>query len=157
MAMASTTSAAASTLLSGSKSSSDHPILSPHHPHLTPILSATAPFPTITLDLTNPKSDHHLRQPPFHFPFATSMHSNTPAVLGHVTSQQNNATVYSDGRSSDDQEVMNAATAAAFTSDPHFMAALVAAIGSVIGNENGNNNGNGGDMKNDIPINLYPP
>ncbi|KAK1440079.1 hypothetical protein QVD17_05904 [Tagetes erecta] len=146
MAMASTTSAAASMLLSGPKSSSDHPILSPHYPHLTPILSATAPFPTVTLDLTNPKSDHYLRQPPFHFPFST----NTPMVLGHVTSQLNNAT---DGRSSD-REVTNAATAADFTSDPHFMAALVAAIGSVIGNNNGGDNVY---TKNDTSINLYPP
>ncbi|KAI3675623.1 hypothetical protein L1987_85214 [Smallanthus sonchifolius] len=142
MTMASTTSAAASMLLSGSKSSSDYlnrhlTTLSSHPTHLTPTLSATAPFPTVTLDLTNPRSDHHLRQPPFHFPFATNSMINRPlAVLGHLTGQQNNATMYnSDGQTSD-RELMNAATAAV-TSDPQFMTALVAAIGSIIGNNNG--------------------
>ncbi|KAI7750312.1 hypothetical protein M8C21_005833 [Ambrosia artemisiifolia] len=158
MAMASTTSAAASTLLSGSKSSSDHlnhhhltpgPMLSPYPPHLTTTLSATAPFPTITLDLTNPRPDNHIRQPPFHFPFSTNMHPDInlhsrPLVLGHLASQQNNATKFSDVQSSN-QEMMNATTAAV-TSDPHFMAALVAAIGSIIGSNNCNS---GGDISDD--------
>ncbi|XP_021993518.1 WRKY transcription factor 6 isoform X2 [Helianthus annuus] len=156
MAMASTTSAAASTLLSGSKSSSDHlnhhltpgSMLSSYPPHLTTTLSATAPFPTVTLDLTNPRSDHHIRPPPFHFPFSTNIPSinihNKPLVVGHLSGQQNNATKFSDVQRSA-QEMMNAATAAV-TSDPHFMAALVAAIGSIIGSDNRNN---GGDISND--------
>ncbi|KAJ0734141.1 putative transcription factor WRKY family [Helianthus annuus] len=160
MAMASTTSAAASTLLSGSKSSSDHlnhhltpgSMLSSYPPHLTTTLSATAPFPTVTLDLTNPRSDHHIRPPPFHFPFSTNMHPsinihNRPLVVGHLSGQQNNATKFSDVQSSD-QEMMNAATAAV-TSDPHFMAALVAAIGSIIGSDNRNNDGDISTDKND--------
>ncbi|KAI3810060.1 hypothetical protein L1987_19667 [Smallanthus sonchifolius] len=166
MTMASTTSAAASMLLSGSKSSSEYlnrhltagSMLSSHHTHLTPTLSATAPFPTVTLDLTNPRSDHHLRQPPFHFPFSTNMHPNInlpnrPLVLGQLTSQQNNATMYSDAQTSD-RELMNAATAAV-TSDPHFMAALVAAIGSIIGNDNRNNGGDISRNKNDDNFKRY--
>ncbi|XP_076892458.1 WRKY transcription factor 6-like [Bidens hawaiensis] len=144
MAMASTTSAAASMLLSASKSSVDHlnhhltpgvPMLASYPPHLTATLSATAPFPTVTLDLTNPR--------PFNFPFSTNMYpnnnmninlTNRPLALGHLTGQQSNETKFSDVQSSN-QEMMNAATAAV-TSNPHFMAALVAAIGSIIGNDN---------------------
>lgn len=157
MTMASTTSAAASMLLSGSISSSDH-----HHHHhnlitpgsmlsspnqITTTLSATAPFPTITLDLT---SDHHeLRRPQFHFPLSTNMHQNinlnpnSPrAVIGQLAGQQYNisATKFSGAQSSD-QQLMNAATAAV-TSDPQFMAALAAAIGSIISHGNDNDNDN---------------
>ncbi|XP_076916865.1 WRKY transcription factor 6-like [Bidens hawaiensis] len=157
MAMASTTSAAASMLLSGPKSSSDHlnhhftAMLSPYPPHLTTTLSATAPFPTVTLDLTNPR--------PFNFPFSTNMHNNNNNInnnnltnrslaLGHLAGQQSNATKFCDVQSSN-QEMMNAATAAV-TSNPHFMAALVAAIGSIIGNDNQNNGtGDISDDKND--------
>ncbi|KVI10333.1 DNA-binding WRKY [Cynara cardunculus var. scolymus] len=155
MAMASTTSAAASMLLSGSISSSDHHhhnLISPgsmlSSPNLTTTLSATAPFPTITLDLT---SDHHdLRQPsPFHFPFSTNMNcnidqnSNIPMATGQLAAAQqynNNATKFS-GVQRSDQQLMDAATAAV-TSDPQFMAALAAAIGSIIGHGNDNNNDN---------------
>ncbi|KAJ9562594.1 hypothetical protein OSB04_007754 [Centaurea solstitialis] len=154
--MASTTSAAASMLLSGSISSSDHHHHNYHQisprsmlssPNLTTTLSATAPFPTITLDLT---SDHHdLRQPPpFHFPFSTNMHpsitlnSNSPrAVMGQMGAQPyNNVTKFSSEQISD-QQLMNAA-ATAVTSDPQFMAALAAAIGSIISHGNDNDNDN---------------
>nr|GEV18713.1 probable WRKY transcription factor 31 [Tanacetum cinerariifolium] len=145
-AMASTTSAAASMLLSGSISSSNNlnhhltsgSMLSSYHPNITTSLSSTAPFPTITLDLTNPSTNHHTPQPPFHFPFSTNMHPNInlpnrPLVLGQLSSQHYNATKSADVQSSQ-QELMNAATAAV-TADPNFMAALVAAIGSIIGND----------------------
>lgn len=54
MPMASTTSAAASMLLSGTMSSSDHQGVRPPNSN---ILSHSAPFPTITLDLT--QGTHH--------------------------------------------------------------------------------------------------
>lgn len=144
-AMASTTSAAASMLLSGSISSSNNlnqhltsgSMLSSYPPNITTSLSSTAPFPTITLDLTNPSANNHIPQPPFHFPFSTNMLPNInlpnrPLVLGQ-SSQHYNATKFSNVQSSE-QELMNAATAAV-TADPNFMAALVAAIGSIIGND----------------------
>nr|XP_043622178.1 probable WRKY transcription factor 31 isoform X2 [Erigeron canadensis] len=157
MAMASTTSAAASMLLSGSISSANHlnyqfaagSTLSSCHPNLTTTLSSTAPFPTITLDLTNPNpaENHFPRPQPPYFPFSTNMphpnnnnisFPNRPLVLGQFPSQEyNNATKFSDLHSSSaDQElIMNAATAAV-TSDPQFMVALATAIGSILGNDN---------------------
>ncbi|KAL8205607.1 hypothetical protein R6Q57_009158 [Mikania cordata] len=133
MAMASTTSAAASMLLSGSKSTPDHlnrhltagSMLSSYPSHLTTPLASTTTFPTVTLDLTSPRPDLHLRQPPFHFPFSTNMHPNINVP--------NRPLVHFDTPSSD-RELMNAATAAV-TSDPNFMTALVAAIGSIIGSD----------------------
>ncbi|KAD3067077.1 hypothetical protein E3N88_34957 [Mikania micrantha] len=143
MAMASTTSAAASMLLSGSKSTSDHlnrhltagSMLSSYPSHLTTSLASTTTFPTVTLDLTSPRPDFHLRQPPFHFPFSTNMHPNINVP--------NRPLVHFDTPSSD-RELMNAATAAV-TSDPNFMTALVAAIGSIIGSDTCNR---GGDVNN---------
>ncbi|KAL4554762.1 hypothetical protein LXL04_037365 [Taraxacum kok-saghyz] len=133
MTMASTTSAAASMLLSGSISSSDHHnhhltagamLSSNHHPNITTTLSATSPFPTITLDLTNPSSDHlHPPQPPLHFPFLTDAHPNFRPPPPPATKFF--------GVQSSDQELMNAATAAV-TADPHFMASLAAVIGSIM-------------------------
>lgn len=163
--MASTTSAAASMLLSGSISSSDHlnnhftssSMFSSYPQNLTTTLSATAPFPTITLDLTTPIDTNH-NQPPFQFPFSTNMqHSNVnlpnrSLVLGQMVGQENNnVTKFSDIQSSD-QELMSAATAAV-TSDPNFMAALVAAIGSIIGNGQRNNDGGGNENDNDFKRN----
>ncbi|GKA20822.1 probable WRKY transcription factor 31, partial [Tanacetum coccineum] len=159
-AMASTTSAAASMLLSGSISSSNNlnhhltsgSMLSSYHPNITTSLSSTAPFPTITLDLTNPSTNHHTPQPPFHFPFSTNMHPNInlpnrPLVLGQLSSQHYNATKSADVQSSQ-QELMNAATAAV-TADPNFMAALVAAIGSIIGNDQRDTGGSKNENDND--------
>ncbi|KAK9057070.1 hypothetical protein SSX86_024437 [Deinandra increscens subsp. villosa] len=138
MPMASTTSAAASMLLSGSKSSSDHHLN--HHLSATTLLSPTAPFPTVTLDLTT-TSD---RPPPFHFPFSTT-NMQQPIMPPLVPGQPNHAAIYSDVTQAADRELMDAATAAV-TSDPNFMAALVAAIGSIIGT---------GDNKNDDNFKRY--
>ncbi|XP_071725787.1 WRKY transcription factor 6-like [Rutidosis leptorrhynchoides] len=142
MSMASTTSAAASMLLSGSISSTDHfnhhitsnSLFSSYpHQNLTTTLSATAPFPTITLDLTNPNiNTNSHNQPPFQFPFSTNILQRASSNIFH------NGTKFSEVQSSHDQELMSAATAAV-TSDPNFMAALVAAIGSIIGNGQRNN------------------
>ncbi|KAI3510038.1 hypothetical protein L1887_25565 [Cichorium endivia] len=151
MTMASTTSAAASMLLSGSVSSSDKhnhhltagSMLSSYHPNMTTTLSATSPFPTITLDLTNPSSDYHLREPPFNFPFLTNTHHNyslpdKTSALEPSEAQQYMATKFSDIQSSN-QEAMRAATTA-ITTDPHFMATLVAVINSIITNDGVSNN-----------------
>ncbi|KAI3753970.1 hypothetical protein L2E82_26036 [Cichorium intybus] len=151
MTMASTTSAAASMLLSGSVSSSDKhnqhltagSMLSSYHPNMTTTLSATAPFPTITLDLTNPSSDYHLREPPFNFPFLTNTHHNYSLpdkilTLEPSEAQQYMSTKFS-GIQSSNQEAMKAATTA-ITADPQFMATLVAVISSIITNDGVSNN-----------------
>ncbi|CAI9092612.1 OLC1v1027904C2 [Oldenlandia corymbosa var. corymbosa] len=80
MAMASTTSAAANMLLSGSMSSADHGLMNPNFLARTILpcsssmatISASAPFPTITLDLTqspNPLQQYQRPSTPFQLPF----------------------------------------------------------------------------------------
>ncbi|KAM7504205.1 hypothetical protein LguiB_003109 [Lonicera macranthoides] len=122
MTMASTTSAAATMLLSGSMSSSDglmnnSGVLSrtmlPCSSNLATI-SASAPFPTVTLDLTNPS---HLQKPQFQAPFTGLGHDNNQSKFMQSS-----------------QEIMSAAATAAIAADPNFTAALVAAISSIIGN-----------------------
>lgn len=169
--MASTTSAAASMLLSGSMPSSDG-MMSPHFnlknalpfsPSLAS-LSASAPFPTVTLDLThfNPTNNNPSQ---FHRPL-TQVHGSSqslplnavamPHVLGQVNNQQGNffGLLRSLGvetphlpQSQMQAHVANdtiTAATAAITSDPSFASALVAAITSIISNshqnqQNGNN------------------
>ncbi|XP_027186098.1 probable WRKY transcription factor 31 [Cicer arietinum] len=129
-AMASTTSAAASMLLSGSMPSADgyiNPAIleSAGFPcsHSMATLSASAPFPTITLDLT---------KKPTTSPFYDHNCMSTPNIFG---SQIMEPATFA--------ETVSAATAAV-TSDPKFTAALVAAITSMIGSSHPNNNGANG-------------
>lgn len=123
MKMASTTSAAATMLLSGSMPSSDGLINAPLYSQNLATISASAPFPTITLDLTTTNNNNtsvlQTPQQPL-FPFTTLHQSQQPI--------------------SDSQGlIMNAATAAAIAADPHFNAVLAAAISSIIGNAHPNN------------------
>ncbi|KAJ1283416.1 hypothetical protein BS78_03G126900 [Paspalum vaginatum] len=160
--MANTTSAAAAMLLSGPATSRDgaaallgHPAALFHHHSSIPYastmatLSASAPFPTITLDLTqapppgaagsgNLLPHHGLQRPPvgvgihpptmpFPVPPPLAMFlppqrpptATMPAGLHQVTRQQQQ------------QSVMETVTAA-ITADPNFTTALAAAISSVI-------------------------
>ncbi|XP_019183311.1 PREDICTED: WRKY transcription factor 42-like isoform X2 [Ipomoea nil] len=104
--MASTTSAAATMLLSGAARSADGPgrpvNLDVLPPNFLPTISTFASVPTITLDLTNPMATQQT-PPPFHSP-------NPPLPPGIVS-----------------------AAAAALTRNPSFTAALVSAITSIIG------------------------
>ncbi|KAK9161881.1 hypothetical protein Syun_008222 [Stephania yunnanensis] len=104
--MANTTSAAASMLLSGSTASKDALLgncafYTPHLPYAT--LSASGPFPTITLDLTNntasatttttpnlmhfqrPPYDHHHHHQYPSTPFAIPLLQGCPQFLGYPT------------------------------------------------------------------------
>ncbi|KAG8386105.1 hypothetical protein BUALT_Bualt03G0114400 [Buddleja alternifolia] len=128
VSMASTTSAAVSMLLSGPMPSADglqNSNVMPYTQNLATI-SATAPFPTVTLDLTNngpnPNSIFQGSQAAF-------LH---PRFLGHDLRMVDQSSV---GGS---QELLSAATAA-IAADPNFTAALAAAISSMIGNGNLNN------------------
>ncbi|CAK9165509.1 unnamed protein product [Ilex paraguariensis] len=138
MTMASTTSAAASMLLSGSMSSADGLMnsnalartLLPCSPNMATI-SASAPFPTITLDLTNSPNPSQFQRPQsqFHVPFPNPppTFASMPQIFGQALYNQSK----SSGLESS-QEMMRAT--AAITADPNFTAALIAAITSIIGN-----------------------
>lgn len=168
VAMASTTSSAARMLLSGSMSSADGLInsnflartLLPCSSSMATI-SASAPFPTVTLDLTqNPNNPLQFQRPPpnqFQLPFPHSP-QNLPAaaLLPQIFSQAlYNQSKFSGLQMSQDMlaqaqqpmqqpqsnslaDTVSAATAA-ITADPNFTAALAAAITSII---------NGGDPNN---------
>ncbi|KAJ9689680.1 hypothetical protein PVL29_012393 [Vitis rotundifolia] len=164
MAMASTTSAAANMLLSGSMSSADG-LMNPNFLARTILpcssnmatISASAPFPTVTLDLTHTPSPLQFQRPTSQFPVpfaapAQSFPSAQTSPLPQVFSQAlYNQSKFSGLQLSQDMEsahqappilqqpqpasladTVSAATAA-ITADPNFTAALAAAITSIIG------------------------
>ncbi|KAK4439776.1 WRKY transcription factor 6 [Sesamum alatum] len=138
MAMASTTSAAATMLLSGPMPSADglqnsnvlaRNVQLPYSQNLATI-SASAPFPTVTLDLTNNNANiptnsllHSPQAPAFHAPFSSHQQHLSPGAGIQVLDSS--------------QDIVNAATAA-IAADPNFTAAVAAAISSIIGNSQRN-------------------
>ncbi|XP_041006580.1 probable WRKY transcription factor 31 [Juglans microcarpa x Juglans regia] len=173
MAMASTTSSAAQMLLSGSMSSADGIMnsnfltstLLPCSSNMATI-SASAPFPTITLDLT--QSPNPLQ---FQIPFSNlaqsisdaqttslpqifgqALHINQsrfsglqmsgqdmdPSQLGHLQPHAL-ALMNQLGQQNSLSDTLSAATAA-IAADPNFTSALVAAITSIIGASSQTNN-----------------
>lgn len=170
MAMASTTSAAASMLLSGSMPSADHhphhalinsssntflPRTAIHHPlsNCPPsfaTLSASAPFPTVTLDLTRTPATSSENMPLNQLPNFSQNIMPLPQVLGQaLCNNESKFSLLDSFRGLDTTtnhsilaDKVSAATAA-ITADPNFTAALVAAISSIIGNNvHSNNNTN---------------
>ncbi|XP_038889025.1 probable WRKY transcription factor 31 isoform X2 [Benincasa hispida] len=166
MAMASTTSSAARMLLSGSMSSADGLMnsnflartLLPCSSSMATI-SASAPFPTVTLDLTQNPNSLFQRPTTGHFPipFAAGPPQNFPQIFGHALYNQSK---FSGLQMSKDIEAPPppppqqnpladtlTAAGAAIASDPNFIAALATAMTSLIGGphhqkENGNGNSN---------------
>ncbi|XP_019414092.1 PREDICTED: probable WRKY transcription factor 31 isoform X2 [Lupinus angustifolius] len=174
MAMAQTTSSAARMLLSGSMSSADS-IMNANFLSRTLLpcsssmasISASAPFPTVTLDLTQSPNPFQFPRPPIQFQipfpqnFANSSASLMPQMLGQALYNQSKFSglqMSSNGVVDPSQlggnqatpshlaDTVSAATAAIAT-DPNFTAALAAAITSIIGggaqanNNSTNNNG----------------
>lgn len=164
MAMASTTSAAANMLLSGSMSSADG-LMSSNFLARTILpcsssmatISASAPFPTVTLDLTHTPNAPFQRPTPAQFQvpfpngapgFGSTPPTSLPQVFGQTLFNQSkfSGTQMSQGsdgaqfshpkpqsvQASSLADTVNAATAA-ITADPNFTAALAAAITSIIG------------------------
>ncbi|KAK7333467.1 hypothetical protein VNO80_30241 [Phaseolus coccineus] len=141
-AMASTTSAAASMLLSGSMPSSDgllHPnILEsatlPFSQNLA-TLSASAPFPTITLDLTQSATNTSSQQLPQEAPQDSQLSLISPLLAPNLFYHQIKLSSLHGSQGTEPAsfaDTVNAATAA-ITTDPKFSAALMAAITSIIG------------------------
>ncbi|XP_057544836.1 probable WRKY transcription factor 31 [Amaranthus tricolor] len=162
VAMAETTSSAATMLLSGSMPSGDG-LMNPNFLAARTILpcsssvatiSASAPFPTVTLDLTH--SPNPLQQrpsipfPPPNAQVGPNLLGSLPQIFGQaLLNSSNNQSKFSGLQTSTPQsinaahlqlsnqnaafnETLSAATAA-LTSDPNFTAALVAALSSIIG------------------------
>lgn len=171
MAMASTTTAAASMLLSGSMSSADG-IMNPNNLLARAILpcsssvatiSASAPFPTVTLDLTTtpPLQFQRPQQSQFQVPFpgqpqnfgSSASNPQLPPVFGQSLYNQskfsglqlsqelmNSSQLAHQGQQQHSQPSSFADTVSAITADPTFTAALAAAITSIIGGSSHPNN-----------------
>ncbi|KAL6196291.1 hypothetical protein ACLB2K_031906 [Fragaria x ananassa] len=170
MTMVSTTSAAASMILSGSMPSADqhphHAIINSssnnflqgtalHHPQLPNFppsfatLSASAPFPTVTLDLTRPPTTASETMALNQLP-NFSQNLPLPHVLGQALCNSESKLSLLDGLRGLDTTINHSiladkvrAATAAITADPNFAAVLVAAITSIMGNNvHSNNNTN---------------
>lgn len=170
MAMASTTSAAASMLLSGSMTSLDGPglinsnflaktILPAACPPSLATLSASAPFPTVTLDLTSTTSDpYSFSQKKPILNNNNNSNNNLSYMLGHALQ---NLSKFSglfgmdplhhhhmgNGLMMQTPSVSSSAvhdsTVGSTTVEPSFTAALMAAITAVMGANNVHQNNNG--------------
>ncbi|KAL6554113.1 hypothetical protein OROMI_019786 [Orobanche minor] len=171
MAMASTTSSAARMLLSGSMPSADGLMnsnflartLLPCSSSMATI-SASAPFPTITLDLTQSPNPLQFPRPPNQFPMPflntqpnaagnPAVAALLPQIFGQALYNQSKFS----GLQMSSQDILNQSahqvssqvpsmnqlneTVNALATDPSFTAALAAAISSLIGGSNTNNNG----------------
>lgn len=183
MAMASTTAAAASMLLSGSMSSADGNMMNPNllaraifpcssANNMAATLSASAPFPTVTLDLTHNNNNnnnallqHQINPPQGHAPVFQvlggqaqnfgQLGQQLPQVIAQAL--YNNQSKFSGLQLSSQDSSLGAAATAAITTDPNFTAALAAAISSIIGGaaHPNNNNSSNPNIINSATINSF--
>jgi hypothetical protein len=149
MAMASTTAAAASMLLSGSMPSAGGSLMAGSNFLARAVLpcssgvatiSASAPFPTVTLDLTQTTAASSSARPAEPAPQLFGQKLYDHAKLSAV--QAAAGIKASDGGAALAADKVSAA--AAITSDPNFTAVLAAAITSYIGSS-GSGGSSGGD------------
>ncbi|XP_028770978.1 probable WRKY transcription factor 47 isoform X1 [Neltuma alba] len=163
-AMANTTSAAAAMLLSGSTVNSEaltnsgggHLSSMPYASMAT--LSASGPFPTITLDLTRtPRSAQLHRSPSNGVTFPLPLHGHPLQQMGQSMLFPHQKPQLGQQREPSMVETMSAAIA----SDPNFTAALAAAISSIFGSnvdsDGGSGNGNAIPLLGISPSTQLPP
>nr|WGV38210.1 WRKY [Loropetalum chinense var. rubrum] len=177
MGMASTTSSAARMLLSGSMSSADG-LMNPNFLTRTLLpcsssmatISASAPFPTVTLDLTQNPNPLQFQRPPnqFQVPFQNPSQNILPQIFGQALYNQSKFSGLQMSQNIDPTQLAHqllsppqpqppppphqpqpnsladtvSAATAAITADPNFAAALAAAITSIIGGAHPNNGTN---------------
>ncbi|EEF47160.1 probable WRKY transcription factor 47 [Ricinus communis] len=157
-AMANTTSAAAAMLLSGSSTSKEglpsNSTFFPSLPYASTMatLSASAPFPTITLDLTqSPNSMSFLRaNPSTTFPLPLQ---GCPQLLGHplyVPPKLPTVAIPSLQLGQRHASMVETVTAA-IASDPNFTAALAAAISTIIGTQRSTNRSSNTNTPDGLP------
>ncbi|GMI72715.1 hypothetical protein like AT1G62300 [Hibiscus trionum] len=146
MAMASTTTAAATMLLSGSMPSADG-IMNPNllARAMLPCssmatISASAPFPTVTLDLTHSPNALQLQRPTTQLPqvFGQALYNQSKFSGLQLSQDIMSSSQLHQPRLAD---TVSAATAA-IANDPSFTAALAAAITSIIGGSHPNSSSN---------------
>ncbi|PIA37895.1 hypothetical protein AQUCO_02900028v1, partial [Aquilegia coerulea] len=155
-AMANTTSAAASMLLSGSTASNEtltnSAALFPHLPYSASniaTLSASAPFPTITLDLTHsPNSSQFRCGPPPSTSFPFPMHG----IQMQPMCSPPKLSIQSAAQHGGQQQSMVETITAAIATDPNLAAALASAVSSIMGatptwGSNGNQDNNSNDSR----------
>ncbi|KAE8696736.1 putative WRKY transcription factor 31 [Hibiscus syriacus] len=167
MAMASITAAAASMLLSGSMPSADG-IMNPNLLARTilpscsmPTISASAPFPTVTLDLTQSPNPLQFQRPPPQN-LASVSAPQLPQFFGQqpcnqskfsglqLSSQLGHQVPHPQHQQPQHPTLADKVSAAmaAITNDPSFTAALAAAITSIIGGAHPNNSSSNTDNNN---------
>ncbi|KAJ6320057.1 hypothetical protein OIU78_015448 [Salix suchowensis] len=157
-AMASTTSAAAAMLLSGSTTSkeglSSSSSFYPSFPYASAMatLSASAPFPTITLDLTqgpNTTMPFHRTSPsPATFPLP--LHGSQQ-LLGHPMYASPRLPAIPPVQLGQRNASMVETVTAAIASDPNFTAALAAAISTFMGTPRSGDGANNANAPGRIP------
>ncbi|KAK9078173.1 hypothetical protein SSX86_002230 [Deinandra increscens subsp. villosa] len=173
MAMASTTTSAATMLLSGSLPSS-HGLMNSNYLTTTPLhysssmsthISASAPFPTVTLDLTRTPNPLQLQRGSGTLQLPVSNPNSVPQMFGLSLSDRSK---FSGLQMSQNMEAgsllrlnpqgySNAAlsnTVTALTADPNFTAALAAAISSIMSGGGGRNGGGSNVNTNNENVNA---
>ncbi|CAM8988204.1 unnamed protein product [Rhodiola kirilowii] len=145
--MASATTTAATMLLSGSMSSADG-LMNPNFLARTMLpysssmatISASAPFPTVTLDLTHTPQQHPQAQ--FSGPIPPQTLASLPFITNQILSQGlHNQSKFSGLQVSQDPSLTDS-MAAAITANPNLNAIITAAINNILtsGVNNSNNN-----------------
>ncbi|KAK8711438.1 hypothetical protein V6N13_146720 [Hibiscus sabdariffa] len=158
IAMAKATSAAAAMMLSGPTTSKDGLIHFPNSLSYASTMaalsstSAAAPFPIITLDMTQgPNGIPFFRSPPFAATFPLPLHGYHPQMSRHPMFSPHKLSALLATQLWQQPASMVETVTAAIASDPNSTAALAEAISMVIGAPTSNINGGNNNSPNGLP------